>query len=216
MIRPEINTVLHAFIILLEGDEEVIPGLELISTQTIQRWCSAKVKILPLDVRSTISFELKTKKEYLNYLKKVVRHEELSQNTYRCVVSHIFEHHFENIPTHSNDQTWIRLFVFLFNLSKKISTPNLDHEILTYNSSNELIAHFDDDFDLIEIEAGRLRSQLTGLFFCLKIYKEFTFYNWKFFPLINQLITARFQEIRKVNPETGKVKYKNPQHYLFS
>jgi len=136
--------------------------------------------------------------------------------TYRCTASVVYNQLFEHVSLLENKESWIRGFLFLYNLSKKIPDDNIDHEILIHNSSTELMAIFEDDFDINSFDGARTEAQLSGLYFTLRIYKEFNIYNWKFFHLINQLVDERLSEIRNIDEFSGRVSYKNPQHYLFS
>ena len=228
MMNQSIEDVLNAFIILLKGDEKVIGEIELLSINTVKLWCSSKIEELPLEVRSAISHELESRSEILDFLDSVVQNKTLTQNTYRCVTSMIFETQFKNAPINEFSDDLVRLFVFLLNLSEKLepsqfhldheilhqklASGNVDHDILHCNYSSELVDHFEDDFEVMSYEGARIKSILGNLYNILKMYQEFNIYNWRYFHLTNQLVDERFIHIRRINSQDGRVKYKNPTH----
>lgn len=212
MLDPNINTVLKAFIILLKGDKKVLGDIQLISLDKIRHWISARVSLVPLEVRSAISFDLKKKSQFRRLLKKTVDDRSLTPDVYRVVASTVFQYaKTKDFSVMRVDEEWVRLFVFLFNLSKQISEDHIDHEILSCNYSSELIDHFEEDFEFIWAEGDRYRSQIFNFYYILHIYEEFNIYNWRFFETINELITGRFKEIRYLKEPSGRLTFRNPQ-----
>jgi hypothetical protein len=211
MLDPHINTVLNAFIILLKGDKKILGDIELIPFDYVLQWVSARVTDLPLEVRSAIVHDLKEKPQVCHLLKKTVNDSTLTPDIYRCVAATAFKYaQKKDFSTMRVDEEWVRMFVFLYNLSKQLPEGHIDHHILYSNYSNEFLEHFKENFEFIWEEGERYRAQIFNFYYILHIYEEFNIYNWRFFPTINQLIDLRFKQIIKVNPASGKTTYVNP------
>ena len=214
MHEKEMNTVYNAFIILLEGDKEVLGSMDLISTDNIESWCSAKIDEVPYHIRSEISFDLRGKDEYKSFLKSIVEEEEVTRDVFRCVVATIYRKYFAGVAVTELNDHWVRLYAYLLNLSKELDEDSIDRELLECNYASELVAYFEDDFDVMSYERDHILSILSGLKYSLKIYQEFQINNWRYFKTMNQLVDQRIYTIRKVDKD-GSVKYSSPEQNLF-
>lgn len=224
MTNQYIQDVLNAFRILLVGNREVLGDIEIISLDEVRQWTRTKVEGYLSMSRYTVD-ALNTPKKMIEFLQEIIEDQSLTQNTYRCICATIFEY---GLKTSLDDERSVRLFVFLLRISEQLPlnenhrynvllTTNLeknhiDHDILYRCYSSDLLGYFEDDFENMFYDHGRVRSILADFYNILRIYQECHFRNWRFFHLTNPLVNERIIHIRSINSNNGKVTYKNPVH----
>lgn len=187
---------LHCYVLLIEAKKKY-KEIESIPLNRFLPWLTNQ------GIALNDSYAIKSEDELVNILREKFEFENVSRKTYRMITSYLYKSHFENKPVSEFNYSWIEVFHFLFNLSFQISPTELDHQLLIYNSSQELLSHYVEP-DLMHYEGDRIKSQLTGLFYSLKIYEDYMFYNWRFIEQLDNLILARFKEIIK-NDEAGEL-----------